>query len=505
MKTSFWVVIFLVVSLYSCTPGSDRQVADTSAKKYCTTCHSFPEPDMLDKQTWENHVLPAMAEKLGIEVLQGNIYLHHKTSVVGVKEWNAIVQYYKTLAPDSLPLSRPDTHLRDISALFTIRKPHLQSETASNTTLVAFDPAHHRILSGNAFNPSLSFWDRSMRKVRQVDVPSPAVAYLPGKQLVTCLGGMQASDKTIGQIVKVQMRSEPALFLDSLIRPVQTISADFNRDGLPDYLVSAFGHNRGGLYVFTQNVDLTFEQRSVQEIPGATQSVVRDFNRDGWPDFMTLFAHGDEGIWLFMNDRKGGFRSTRILRFPPVYGSSSFQLADLNGDGLEDILYTAGDNSDYSRILKPYHGIYIYTNTGDLTFRQTHFFPMHGCTRALAGDFDQDGDLDVAAIAFFADFRHGRQQTFLYLEQQKAAQGNHTDFIPATLPIGHEGRWICMDAGDWDGDGDEDLVLGSFSRGFLNQDDTRPDWNVYTPFIVLENTSAGKSTSRPASSLPAAR
>jgi hypothetical protein len=46
-----------------------------------------------------------------------------------------------------------------------------------------------------------------------------------------------------------------------------------------------------------------------------------------------------------------------------------------------------------------------------------------------------------------------------------------------------------MDVNDWDGDGDPDIVLGNYSRGFLNQEEVKPDWNVYLPFIVLQNNS----------------
>ncbi|WP_431214812.1 FG-GAP-like repeat-containing protein [Puia sp. P3] len=90
-----------------------------------------------------------------------------------------------------------------------------------------------------------------------------------------------------------------------------------------------------------------------------------------------------------------------MLRWPPSYGSSYFELADFNGDGFADIVYTCGDNADFSPVLKPYHGVYIYLNDGHNSFRPWYFFPINGCYKAVARDFDGDGDLDLAAIAFF--------------------------------------------------------------------------------------------------------
>ena len=86
---------------------------------------------------------------------------------------------------------------------------------------------------------------------------------------------------------------------------------------------------------------------------------------------------------MFLNDKKGGFTSTNLLRFPPVYGSSSFQLVDFNNDGKPDILYTSGDNSDYSKVLKSFHGVYIFLNQGDFKFKQCYIDKQFTITDTL--------------------------------------------------------------------------------------------------------------------------
>ena len=156
--------------------------------------------------------------------------------------------------------------------------------------------------------------------------------------------------------------------------------------------------------------------------PGASQAIVTDLNGDALPDIVALFAQGDEGVFLFTNRGNGTFAEERLLTFSPLNGSTSFELVDFSQDGHPDILYTCGDNADQSPILKDHHGVYIYLNDGKFAFQQHYFFPLHGAYQALARDYDQDGDLDIAAISFFPNYEHSPEEGFVYLQNQ----GNFT-------------------------------------------------------------------------------
>ena len=79
---------------------------------------------------------------------------------------------------------------------------------------------------------------------------------------------------------------------------------------------------------------------------------------------------------------------------------------------------------------------------------------------AKAEDFDLDGDLDIVATAFFPDFAQNKPNTFVYWENNSANE--KLIFSPTTWPQLRHGRWICLDTGDYDADGDVDIVLGSF-------------------------------------------
>ncbi len=199
------------------------------------------------------------------------------------------------------------------------------------------------------------------------------------------------------------------------------------------------------------------------------------------PGFYVLFAQGDEQIVHFINKGNGKFLQKQVLRFPSVYGSSYFEMKDMNGDGRDDIIYTCGDNADYSTELKPYHGVYVFLNKGNDEFQQQFFFHINGCFKAIARDFDQDGDMDIAAISFFADYEHRPEEGFVYLQNK----GNLT-FAPYSVPAAASGRWLTMEVADMDKDGKPDILLGNFSAPTF----TKPaiDWRQQPAFLLLKNT-----------------
>lgn len=499
-KNNYIILFIISIALFGC----ERNVGDNTlaqskalAKLRCGSCHMFPDPSLLDKKTWREGIMPAMAEHFGIEVLQGNVYLPHKNSTLSIKEWQSITKYYETLAPDSLKSPKPSERINDW-AVFKLKKPDPDSSQVAATIMTGINPENKKIFTSSLNYSALYEWNNRLKpsfvtelSTSAVDINFPKQG--PFESIITCMGGMRALDNTRGDVIGISKNGKgPKInthIEKDLIRPIQTQVLDFNKDGLTDYLVCSFGHNFGGLYILQQLSDKSFKKVSVREVPGSTQSIIVDFNQDGWPDIMTLFAHANEGIWLFINDKKGGFIEKNVLRFPPVFGSSSFQLVDMNKDGQLDIIYTAGDNSDYSRILKPYHGLYIFLNKkdgkdGSLHYEQSYFSPLHGATKAMAADFDKDGDIDIATIAFFADFKTKPYDTFTYFENETKTGLN---FKAHNIPINEKGRWICMDVNDYDGDGDVDIVLGNYSKGFMNQENFKPDWDVHLPFVVLQN------------------
>ena len=95
-------------------------------------------------------------------------------------------------------------------------------------------------------------------------------------------------------------------------------------------------------------------------------------------------------------------------------------------------------------------------NDGKNHFKITQFFPFYGCSKAVARDFDHDGNIDIAALSFYDD-PENPSHSFIFLKNN-----GQEHFTPYATPIAANGKWLTMEVGDFNGDGYEDIALGSY-------------------------------------------
>jgi len=351
-------------------------------------------------------------------------------------------------------------------------------------SMVIADTAARKIwISTRQSNLTSYSYDWKVKDSLKLNSPASAMIFPSGESpLITAMGIMDPNDQPKGQILRYSGPGNISLVADSLKRPVYIEEADFNNDGRKDLVICAFG-NYGGELVVLENVGDGYLHHTISYLPGARKVIVKDFNNDERPDILALFTQGDEQISLLTNAGNFNFRINTLLRFSPVMGSSYFEIADFDKNGSWDILYTNGDNADYSIILKPYHGVHLYLNNGKNQFKESWFHSMPGSSKAMARDFDKDGDLDIAAISFFPDFERNPERGFIYFENTGGA------FSPQTAPLGAAGRWLVMDVFDIDGDDDEDVVLGALNFNDAIPRELSASWGADpVDLLILKNS-----------------
>ena len=446
--------------------------------QFCSACHQFPPPATLPKDRWPDKV-SAMFEiaRAGAE------------HIAGAPPEEAVARYYSDRAPKILP-SIDSTFAKGPGPARLDREPiRVQGfpsfPAVANVQIVRLhDPAGgpELLVTDMRFGHvlALRLADGKVQGAYKVgDVPHPArsqVADVDGDGLrdvlVANLGTVTPSDATNGSVewfrAEAPTRFRRVALLENVGRVADVRAADFDKDGDQDVLVGIFGWRKVGRVVLLENQGAKgsatprFVERLIDGRPGSICVPIVDLDRDGNLDFVTVFSQQFETVVAFLGDGKGGFRAKSLFQAShPNWGFCWLEVVDMDGDGDDDLLASNGDTLD-DLVVKPYHGIQWLENRGEMRFETHQLTKLYGAHTAKAGDIDGDGDLDIVAGAFLPYVRADtpsveRVESLIWLEQRTGGRferhslETRTPYHP-TLAIG-----------DVDGDGDSDIVTGSFT------------------------------------------
>ncbi len=478
------------------SPEDDAKVGQWRQEQ-CTKCHVLPPPEYVPRGMWRFRV-QEMAERsmMGTGVPPG------ETSILWQLDLDKIARWYEMRSPELLPL--PDPWPQDDGGLHFVKhaynppgnppKPIISNvrffdlDGDGKLEFIACDMGRGSVFLGD---PA-----RHPGELREIAVLSnPAHAEMvdldgDGKQdlLIADLGEFLPGDHLKGSVVWLRqtgpLQFEKHVLISDLPRVADVQAADFNGDGKLDLVVAAYGFHRvGGVFYYeNQTTDWKepkFVSYTIDARPGAIHVPPVDLNHDGRMDFVGLLAQQYEHVVAYINRGPGkGFRAETIFRgITPVWGSSGIQLVDLDKDGRTDVLYTNGDTLDDFTI-RPFHGIHWLENKGEFPFVQHDLAAMPGVHRAQAADMDGDGDLDIVACAFLPNAKHPQFQNLErqgdlreltsigWLEQVRPKQFRLHTLEKGTL------THVTLDLGDYDRDGDVDLLVGNFVGFTFGQADT---------------------------------
>ena len=448
-----------------------RHVSPESAKKieaFCGDCHKMPIAENFPIDGWKKEVergFDFYAQSGRTDLTRPNVF--------------DTIAYFTQKAPSLEEFLNevseiPSDKQRRVDFKEVEYKPNRNQSGVANVEFVA---ETRSIIStdmrdGNVYELPLANPGQS-HSIQNAEAPiNTTVCDLDqdGKHdlLIADIGEYKATDATRGKLI--WMRHEDGEYFSKEIagnlgRICQTVVADFDGDEDLDILVAEFGYFKTGSIFLLKNNGLNGAQRAFEKVEvdgrhGTVRMQAVDIDGDGDQDFLAAIAQEHETVVLFVNDGSGQFSSRSIFSADfPSYGTSGIEVVDLDGDGDVDVLYTNGDTFD-SLMPKKYHSIQWLENDGNLNFTRHEIGRMPGVHRARAGDFDADGDLDIVACAFMSNNESEISfDSILYLENKGKMKFEKFWIEKGTL------HYPNLTVGDFDQDGKLDFAVGTAVLG----------------------------------------
>ena len=488
----FAVIAIGALVIVRVTGGDARMLerGETLAAAYCGSCHIQPEPSILPKRSWEA-ALGYMGYWLGMQDLsflaehpqfgQENVASRHEVllrenvfpsaPLLTAADWQALRNYYVAAAPEQALEQADKPALNWQLPRFDVFRTSYRPRSPAVTTLVHIRESGQEVYLGDSVAQTLTVLGSDGRvkagpRGFRPDITPIDLEFVDGTGYLGSIGDLMSRrppEDRVAHISAIELvddsiaNATSRIVLDRLYRMADMKPADVNGDGVLDFIVCGFGAIAGHVSLYASQPDGSFTESVLLDLPGAVKADVHDFNRDGLLDIVLLVSDAREGLHILENLGNGEFAQNTVFETHPAYGHTYFELHDFDDDGRMDVLAVNGDNvdSDPYNTRKNYHGVRIYLNRGGYSFDEAYFYPMYGAFIAKAADFDADGDLDIAAVAFYPDYTADRQEAFAYLQND----GNLRFSAHSSEEV-MGGRWMTMDVGDIDGDEDVDVVLG---------------------------------------------
>ena len=250
------------------------------------------------------------------------------------------------------------------------------------------------------------------------------------------------------------------------------VVADFNGDGLADFAIPVFANASAAVIVMLGKGDGTFGTQNTYPVGASSPSfiVAGDFNGDGNTDLaVATFTPGVgsqniANVAVLLGNGDGTFRTAVNYAAGSSSPLSALAVGDFNGDGKADLVVSNGT------------AVNLLLGNGDGTFAAPIAYSALGGPFVVA-DFNGDGKPDLA-LANTGALNVSSPVILL-------GNGDGTAQTPIGLSLGVSASVAYLIAGDFNGDGRQDLAVGGFVNGT----------NAPTTWILLGN---GDGTFQPA-------
>ena len=504
-KTCTAIAIALLSGCYSSGGSSSTPVPSgpLSQKKalvveqFCGNCHPNPGPASFPKANWPE------------EVEQGfNFYYGAGRSDLQVPLMVDAIQYFQSQAPEKIELPTVDSFpTGPTSTKFEPGPLILAGDKISLTSDIKWDQPSQSVFFSDMANAKLrrlslpEFAETRKKGADELVTLTPSSVVSDGNHpckmnscdwngdgirdyMIAEIGSTIISDQKLGSIAVYLGQSDNSfqrvVLAEGLARPVEAVPFDYDEDGDLDVLVAEFGYIKEGCLSLLRNqtnkpmttsarrLDVrvmadNLQYEVIDPRHGHLTIIVVDIDKDSKLDIITALGQEYETVQVRINAGEGRYDSYVVTAMPdPAYNTSSIQAADVDGDGLIDLVHTCGDIFD-SFVPKPYHGVRWLRNLGNKSWETHELGMLIGAMQSAIVDFDGDGDLDIAAAGLFPlsnrDTHTISLDSICWWEQQPGFK-----FVRHSVERDHSLHATCI-AQDLNGDNRPEIIVGEWAQG----------------------------------------
>ncbi len=295
---------------------------------------------------------------------------------------------------------RPAIGSHSYKAVFTGTKSNQASTSPASSLSVTGPSQTTTTLSWSGATPNPTLWS-NVSSTSPNRGPSGTVSFLDTSNSNAVLGTATLNPSS----AVTSWMTSATLSLSA--NPNQAFAiADFNSDGIPDIAIASYA-TPGVITVFWGNGDGTFTQAAAStSVFQAFQIYEGDFNGDGIPDLVALVytATMTEQVTILLGKGDGTFSIGSTYDAPPGwkfsspgYAGTMPGVADYNHDGIADLAIPIYNYNENGALA-------VLLGKGDGTFAQASVVTINsigstGLTSWLAaGDFNGDGNTDIVVL-----------------------------------------------------------------------------------------------------------
>jgi hypothetical protein len=441
----------------------------TKVNQYCGACHKVPPPSVMPKKFWPRAV-KAMAD-----LAEKNM----GTPFIPPKALQEITAYYYGSSPQKLPVlpyyqNKPNAPLFESSEIsaktalpLVVNVKAVQLHSKSKAEFLIADAQKNQVLL-------LSHTDKGWQEKVLADIQVPSHTEVVDYDqdgdkdiIIAALGVMQPSEELAGKILLLRNNGSGIFSQETILKNVGRITdarpVDLDNDGDLDIAVAVFGGGNVGEIAWLENVaDGKHIKHDIIKASGALNVSIVDLNNDGKMDIVSLIAQEYEMVFALINQGGGKFKQVSLAEAPhPMFGSTGLKIVDLDNDKDPDILFTNGDAHDLHMDPKPYHGVQWLENKGNFNFQYHNIGRFYGAATAVAGDMDNDGDLDVVAGSWNNYWQDDKRQSLVWFENDGKQNFTRQNIAARPKSI------VSFELQDITGDGRLDIIAGVFRMDLL--------------------------------------